>query len=297
MGPVTYRRSAVTVDRVGEVIEALSGWQPRFGCSSGLHPGDVGWRLREPAAQFARLLSVWRDPASTIVAVALLDEPRRLRVAVAPDREADHVLASTLAAALGELLPPGEAFVDLPSGPPLVAVRLVADGYEAEPDLEPLLYRALGSGDAGLPPDVRPVRDDAEASARVDVQHSAFAGSTFTMEKWRRMASYPGYHRSLDLVAWTPQGVAAAAATAWSAGPGRCGLLEPVGTHPDHRRAGFGHRVIAGACSALAQLGASGVAVHTPASNTAAVAAYRACGFRTLAWTAALRRSAGTAGA
>lgn len=289
---MTYRSSAVILDQVGEVIEALSGWQPRSGCSSGLHPGDVGWKLREPTEQIPQILFAWRDRRRAIVAVGLLDEPLRLRVAIAPDHQEDPVLASALAGAALDLLPAGEAFVELASGPPLLAVQLVSDGYEAERDLELLLYRPLGPGDVGPPPGVRPIRDDAEARARVDVQRSAFARSTFTLEKWQRMASYPGYLRELDLVAWTARGAAAAAATAWSAGPGRCGLLEPVGTHPDHRRAGHASRVITGACAALASLGASGVAVRTPASNVAAVAAYRACGFRTLAWTAALRRPA-----
>ena len=34
----------------------------------------------------------------------------------------------------------------------------------------------------------------------------------------------------------TPAGQPAAAATGWFAGVGRCGLLEPVGTHPDVER-------------------------------------------------------------
>ena len=82
------------------------------------------------------------------------------------------------------------------------------------------------------------------------------------------------------------------AATAWSAGPGTCAILEPVGTHADHRGGGHGRRVVLAALGALARAGASGVTVHTPASNRTAVAAYESCGLRPLQSTEALVRRA-----
>src|SRR5438270_445121 len=74
---------------------------------------------------------------------------------------------------------------------------------------------------------------------------------------------------------WQP----ASAAAGWFAGAGRCGLLEPVGTHPDHRGHGYGRDAVLGACAALADRGASAVAVVTPSTNEAAVALYRSAGF------------------
>ncbi|MGR6918632.1 GNAT family N-acetyltransferase [[Actinomadura] parvosata] len=76
-----------------------------------------------------------------------------------------------------------------------------------------------------------------------------------------------------------PGGEPAAAATGWFAGPGRCGLLEPVGTHPDHRGHGYGREAVLGTCAALTERGASAVAVATPSANEAAVALYRSAGF------------------
>jgi ribosomal protein S18 acetylase RimI-like enzyme len=84
---------------------------------------------------------------------------------------------------------------------------------------------------------------------------------------------------AVEVLVRTPEGAPAAAATGWFAGVGRCGLLEPVGTHPDHRGHGYGRDAVLGACAALTDRGASAVAVVTPSTNDAAVALYRSAGF------------------
>jgi ribosomal protein S18 acetylase RimI-like enzyme len=124
------------------------------------------------------------------------------------------------------------------------------------------------------------------------VQRSAFApGSTFTPELWARTAEGPSYDGRFDMVTWTTDGRPAAAATGWFAGPGRPAILEPVGTHRDHRRQGYGRRVNLAVMAALARAGAVAVRVHTPASNEAAVRAYEACGLRQVDWTTAVVRT------
>jgi len=123
------------------------------------------------------------------------------------------------------------------------------------------------------------------------VQRSAFGPrSTFQPELWHRMTTGPTYDARFEQVTWTPTGEAAAAATGWFAGEGRCAILEPVATHVDHRRQGYGRRVNLGVIAALARAGASGVRVQTPASNPAAVATYEACGLRHVDWSTALVR-------
>jgi GNAT superfamily N-acetyltransferase len=99
------------------------------------------------------------------------------------------------------------------------------------------------------------------------VQRSAFAGSTFTVERWRTMQRSPAGGLAVEALVRTPAGEPAAAATGWFAGVGRCGLLEPVGTHPDHRGHGYGGDAVLGACAALAHQGASAVAVVAPSTN------------------------------
>jgi ribosomal protein S18 acetylase RimI-like enzyme len=94
------------------------------------------------------------------------------------------------------------------------------------------------------------------------------------------MAAGPTYDARLDWLRRDADGAPAAGATAWSAGPGKCGILEPVGTHPNHRGLGHGVAVSKAAIAALARAGASGVTVHTPADNLGAVRTYEACGLR-----------------
>jgi GNAT superfamily N-acetyltransferase len=104
------------------------------------------------------------------------------------------------------------------------------------------------------------------------------------------MAAGPGFRPELDLLARTDTGVPVAALTAWFGGEGRCGMIEPMGTHHAHRRQGHGVRVLRGACAALAKLGAAGVTVMTPASSPAAVGVYRAAGFRSMGLLTAIVR-------
>ncbi|RYJ30432.1 acetyltransferase [Streptomyces sp. L-9-10] len=66
----------------------------------------------------------------------------------------------------------------------------------------------------------------------------------------------------------------------WSAGPGRPGLLEPMGVHREHRRHGYGRAITVAAAAALQELGSSSAIVCTPSSNPGAVATYKSAGFQ-----------------
>jgi len=108
---------------------------------------------------------------------------------------------------------------------------------------------------------------------RVAVQGAAFAGSTFTVDRWHTMTAGIPYQQARCLVGYD-EGVAVAAVTVWSAGPGRPGLLEPMGVHRDHRGCGNG-----ATAAALRAMGSSSAIVATPTSNKGAVATYAAAGF------------------
>jgi ribosomal protein S18 acetylase RimI-like enzyme len=177
---------------------------------------------------------------------------------------------------------------------PLAAWRaaLVDRGWDADPDAWVALHRSLAGAATRLPPGVSPVAGERDVADRVAVQRAAFEGSTFTAERWALMAAGAPYDGELDLLARDAAGRPVAAGTAWSAGRGRCGVLEPVGTHRDHQRRGHGRRLLDGLCAQLAVAGASSVAVATPASNDAAVRAYVSAGFRVLGNLTAVRRPA-----
>jgi len=96
------------------------------------------------------------------------------------------------------------------------------------------------------------------------------------------MAGGVPYADARCLVAYDGRGDAVAAATVWSAGPGRPGLVEPLGVHREHRPLGHGTAIAVAAAAALRGRGSSSAIVCTPSRNAGAIATYEAAGFRRL---------------
>jgi len=219
----------------------------------GIHPGDVGWELRMDEPTFL----LWTDDGAPIAAGFL--DAHVLRLTTAPGADLGALVAD-----VEELLQPEDDRVD----------GLPMPGWDSDPDA----WLVLSWAPRPVTSRAEPVAE-ADAADRVLVQRSAFEKSTFTIERWRNMKRSPAGELAVETIVRTPTGEPAAAATGWFAGVGRCGLLEPVGTHPDHRGHGYGRDAVLGACAALVDRGASAVAVVTPADHTPAVALYRSAGF------------------
>lgn len=130
------------------------------------------------------------------------------------------------------------------------------------------------------------------AGVRAAVQRGAFDRSTFTEERWHAMAAGVPYTDARCLVAHDDRETAVAAATVWSAGPGRPGLLEPLGVHREHRGRDYGTAIAVAAATALRDLGSSIAVVCTQSSNIAALATYRSAGFDRLPELRDLHRTA-----
>ena len=227
--------------------------------------------------------------------MALLDGPRVARVTTAPDARRDEELAARLVADLADpargVLPDGEANVDAPVGS-LVHDLFDARGWGTGEPWTPLRLDLRGPADApagasrapgGGKPDLRvEVVGPDRATDRVAVQRAAFERSTFTVDRWHAMVAGPAYADARCLVAYDDAGTAVAAITVWSAGPGRPGLIEPMGVHHGHRGRGYGTAITVAGAAALRELGSSSVVVATPSSLTGAVATYRAAGMTPL---------------
>lgn len=261
-----------------DVLPALCRMQQEGGPVQ-LHPGDVGWRWKEGAGATAAAVRVWhRDGA--VVAVGLLDEPTVLRLALAPSVWADEELGAQLAADLEDpargVLPAGSVDVEARFGGALAA-RLRAAGWGDGDPWTPLRRDLTGPvEDSGLRIEIAGPQ---LAAARTAVQRAAFERSRFTDERWAAMASGPLYADARCLLAYDDEGTPVAAATVWSAGPGRPGLLEPLGVHRDHRGRGHGRAIALAAAAALRELGSSCALVCTPTANAGGVATYVAAGF------------------
>lgn len=278
------------VEVLGEILDVLREWQDDAAPMQ-LHPGDVGWFWRFGTQATVAALRTWRRDGR-VLAVGLLDGPHLLRLAIAPAALQDDELARQISddAARPErgVLAATEAFVEAPVGA-LVDDRLREGGWVSD---EPwtLLRHDLTAPVAGARARVEvvgPVR----APVWADVLRASFDGSTFTVERWDAMADGPPYADARLLVAYDERGDAVGAVAAWSAGPGRPGLIEPMGVHRDHRGRGHGTAITRAAVGALRELGASSALVCAPSSNAGAVATYESAGFRRIGERRDRRRS------
>ncbi|GAA2794767.1 GNAT family N-acetyltransferase [Crossiella cryophila] len=271
------------LDGLSEAVHALRDWQYE-GAPMQLHPGDLGWYWRLGAEATAAAVRTWRRDGH-LLAVGLLDGPELLRLTIAPTAQRDAELARQLVADLTDpargVLPAGKVCLEAPTAP-LVHDLLSAGGWQADEPWTPL-HRDL----AEPVPEPRPgLRIEVIGPERAHIQaavlRSAFDSARFTEERWHGMASGLPYADARCLVAWDDQDTAVAAVTVWAAGPGRPGVLEPMGVHRDHRGRGHGTAISLAAASALRGLGSSSAIVCTPTANAGAVATYTSAGFRPL---------------
>jgi ribosomal protein S18 acetylase RimI-like enzyme len=266
-------------DRLPALVADLASWQ-QDGLPVQLHPGDLAWQWRFGSTTLAEGLRAWTVDGTT-VAIGLVDAASLIRMAVAPSADHDEELALLLVADLEDpargVLDASPLTVEARFGTALRS-RLRARGWEDRDPWTPLVR------DLGHPVEETDLRVEVVGPEHVDdrvaVQRAAFDGSTFSAGLWHQMSQTPAYSSARCLVGYDAEDNAVAAVTVWSAGPGRPGLLEPMGVHRDHRGHGHGTAICLAAAAALRDLGASSATVATPSSNEGGVATYRAAGYR-----------------
>ncbi|WP_414937473.1 GNAT family N-acetyltransferase [Amycolatopsis sp. cmx-11-51] len=269
------------IDGLGEAVDAVREWQHE-GSPWQLHPGDLGWFWRFGAEATAAAVRTWRRDGR-ILAVGLLDGADLLRLTTAPDSRRDEELARRLVEDVIEpergVLPPGKVFIEAPKDA-LIQDLLPERGWCTGEPWTPL-HRDLTEPVKAPDPRIEVIGPE-RAQVWAGVTRAAFDGSKFSEERWQAMASGVPYADARCLVAYDGHGNAVAMVTVWSAGPGKPGVLEPMGVHRDHRGHGHGRAITAAAAAALQELGSSSAAVSTPSSNVAAVATYESGGFQRL---------------
>ena len=262
---------------VAGLLEAMGRWDRDGLYVTGLSAGDVGWQLRVADDVLDGTVHGWWQ-GGELVAAALLELGWSARPRLAPG----HLRSLEVAEAVldeVEAMTGDQVWCDADHGSALRHALLQRD-WEADPDLWVGLHRDLrGRAPAyRLPEGIVVGRGVDDVAGRVLVQREGFEGSTFDEPSWHRMSQGPVFRPELDLVL-TGDGVPTAGATAWLPPGGGTAVLEPVAVHRDHRGRGLGRAVVEAAVEACRTAGATGVSVCTPASNTAAVAAYSSAGF------------------
>jgi GNAT superfamily N-acetyltransferase len=216
------------------------------------------------------------------------------RLATAPDLREDDGLAARLAVDLDDpgrgVLPAGEVSVEV-RGVDALARALGERGWTPGEVWSPL---RMSLAEPQPAPGIRIEQIDADADDEVladwaAVHRSAFRGTVLEGEERAAFTSrlrtmlegpFAGPSRARVIAGYVddvPDPVAIAAV--WSAGPGRPGLLEPMGVHQEHRRRGYGRAIVHASASALADLGASSILVCTETERSAATATYESAGF------------------
>jgi ribosomal protein S18 acetylase RimI-like enzyme len=269
------------VSELRQVVGALREWQADDAPMQ-LHPGDLGWFWRFGAEATAAAVRTWRRDGR-IVAVGLLDGPTLLRLTIAPDAQRDDALMRQLVEDVSEpergVLPAGEVSVEAPTGA-LVHDRLTEAGWNVGEAWTPLRRELT---EPVPDPGIRvAVVGPEQAPVWTAVLRASFDNSTFTDERWHAMAAGVPYADARCLVAYDDQGNAVAAVTVWSAGPGKPGLLEPMGVHRDHRGHGYGRAISVAAAAELQTMGSSSAIVCTPSSNVGGVSTYKSAGYQQL---------------
>jgi ribosomal protein S18 acetylase RimI-like enzyme len=128
---------------------------------------------------------------------------------------------------------------------------------------------------------LRAVRGEEDLEARTDIHRAASEPSRVVPEGYRQvMRAWPN-RPDLDWVAVAPDGSFAASCLCWLDEENRLCEMEPVGTHPEHRRRGLAAAVCLGALRASRAARADTALVYS-VSGSAAEKLYDSIGFRTI---------------
>lgn len=248
--------------------------------------GDLAWwRYMHEASFWEDRIRLWEDAVSgELVGYAWFQPPtdldwhvrRDLREGPLPsamldwlaDRAAAHATASGAAqpaAIHAWALDADEAAVRALVGAGCIPLEA---GYHHH-------VRSLEDGEPPLPepvvPDgyrIRAVRREVDLPDRVLLHRTVWHPSSVTERSYGEVTSHYPYRGDTDIVIEAPDGAFVAYALGWFDPLGRVGELEPVGTHPDHRRLGLAYAASLAAIRRFQALGAETAVVYSTAQPT-----------------------------
>jgi len=258
-----------------------------------VHPGDIPHRLFNGNKFYdpAEVMTIWEDDSGVAAWVLVSPRFRGFDAQVRPDLRG------------GELEREALEYADART-PELMrrygidSDKMVCDAFRCDqtrvnlltelgwvPDEEPpyVINRARIAEvpEPSIPSGytIRPVTGVEEAAAVAALHGAAFPGAGWTPELYRHVMESPGYDPGRELVAESADSELAAFAVTWYDQVNRTGLLEAVGTHPEHQQRGLGRAVVRYAAHHMATAGMEYAIVANFESNTASGALYRSAGF------------------
>ncbi|HEY7022990.1 MAG TPA: GNAT family N-acetyltransferase [Ktedonobacterales bacterium] len=259
------------------------------------HIGDLMWAffLVTRRLNLQDHIRLWHDERGVLAGFALLGEDPAFECQVLPDYAWSGIEIEALAwaeARRAELAKRdaqrwGGAFV---WGARQDDTRRIAfleqHGFRHGEHIEVNLLRTLGEPvpDAAIPNgyQIRAVAESGETVQRADVEREVWQPySNISGEDYAHLMRLPGYHRELDVVAVTPEGVIVAYVNGWIDPVNQIGDFGPVGAREAYRRRRLTHAVLAEDLRRMRALGMNRVCVSTGESNTPALRLYESLGF------------------
>jgi ribosomal protein S18 acetylase RimI-like enzyme len=246
------------------------------------HVGDVAWqRFQHAGREDEWRIRLWEEDGEP-VAWAWVRRPPMLQHEIHP-RHRGGALHEELISWFEEQVEGDELRASSLSTDTERLEFLRSGGYEIDRDAGEFIYHACELADVAEPVvsdgyRLRTVEPD-DRERRVELHQVVWAPSRITAESYVNLQAAWPYRPDLDCVVEAPDGSFAAYAHAWLDHENRVGELEPVGTHPDHRRRGLASAVCRFAHHRLREEGAE-LAIVYSLSGSDATALYESIGMR-----------------
>jgi ribosomal protein S18 acetylase RimI-like enzyme len=246
------------------------------------HVGDVAWqRFQHTGREGEWRIRIWEEDGRP-VAWAWVKRPASLQHEIHPRHRAGPLHAELVDWFEAEAEEDELRTSSLSTDTERLEV-LQSRGYKVDPDARAFVYHACELDQVAEPevPEgyrLRTVEPD-DLERRVELHRVVWAPSRVTVESFANVQAAWPYRADLDCVVEAANGSFAAYCLAWLDLENRVGELEPVGTHPDHRRRGLASAVCRFAHWRLREAGAEWAIVYSLAGSEA-TALYESIGMR-----------------
>lgn len=258
-----------------------------------LHPGDIPHHIYNGNKYYdpVEIMTIWEDDRG--VAAWMMANPKFkcFDAQVRPDlrgddfeREVLEVAYDRTAALMKQYqIDSSNIYADAFRGDHARNKLLLELGWEPDNEDPYVLNRTeINSNEVLTLPDgfsYRSAKGIEDAAALAEIHNAAFSPN-WTPDLYRYVMESPGYDPRRELVIQAPDGTFVAFAVTWHDHLNRMGLFEPVGTHKDYRRHGFGRAIIMYGMQKMAAAGMIFATVAHFEDNEAAKGLYQACGFK-----------------
>ena len=259
-----------------------------------LHPGDIPHHIYNGNKYYdpVELIRIWEDDQG--LAAWMLVQPRykSFDAQVRPDLrggELEREVLEETETLLLELMKKYEVssdqiYADAFRGD-TARIQLLAElDWEPEDTLPYVLNRreitSVAAPELPVGFSFRSATGIEDASALAEVHNGAFNPTNWTPELYRKVMESPGYDPGRELVIQAPDGKLVTFCIIWLDQLNRIGSFEPVGTHRDYQRRGFGRVIMLYGMKKMITAGMKYATVAHFGDNEAAKGLYQSLGFK-----------------